>query len=141
MELEKLAKTVRFDKVEKAAAKASSSTVITDSAPAVTKGDVTVEDVDEEAEVGEGGPEELTENTPEARVKVRCNARTCAHDSIFQRTFVNIVPFCEQLVIVSVAVITYSDLYTILRLRNVSPICRSTKSWLSRRRRRRTGPT
>jgi ethanolamine ammonia-lyase small subunit len=76
LELAKLAKKVAADKAAKAAS--ATVTVAAPSSTAKVVGDVLVEDVDEEAE-NENAAEEMTENTPETRVKVglRVAGRNC----------------------------------------------------------------
>lgn len=67
LELAKLAKKVAAEKAAKAVS--ATVTVAAPSSTAKVVGDVLVEDVDEEAE-NENAAEEMTENTPETRVKV-----------------------------------------------------------------------
>ncbi len=69
-----LAKSVRLEKQTKAAKAASTETPDTATSNITTyAGGVTIEDVDEDAD-GTEKPEELTENTPEARVKVHISS-------------------------------------------------------------------
>ena len=68
MELRKLATEKREEKARKAAEKAAQPQIVVEK-KMTTDGTVTVEDVTEED--SEDDANEMTENTPEARVKVR----------------------------------------------------------------------
>jgi head-tail adaptor len=76
VELEKLAKRVVAEKAAKAAAAPATVTTKTSSTAKTVAEGVTVEDVDE-AEEEEAG-EEMTDNTPETRVKVSYATCSCA---------------------------------------------------------------